>query len=70
LSKVITLSINGLSRQFQTGLTVTAFIEEMGLAGKRIALERNGDIVPRSTFTTQTLVDGDKLEVVVAVGGG
>ncbi|TNC96769.1 MAG: sulfur carrier protein [Gallionellaceae bacterium] len=70
LSKVITLSINGISRQFQTELTVTTLIEEMGLTGKRIALERNGDIVPRSTFTTQSLADGDKLEVVVAVGGG
>jgi thiamine biosynthesis protein ThiS len=70
LSKVITLSINGASRQFQTNLTVASLIEEMGLAGKRVALERNGEIVPRSTFASQTLADGDKLEVVVAVGGG
>ncbi|MDH2916689.1 MAG: sulfur carrier protein ThiS [Gallionella sp.] len=67
---MITLTINGASRQFRTNLTVAALIEEMGLAGKRIALERNGEIVPRGTFVTQTLVDGDKLEVVVAVGGG
>jgi len=42
----------------------------MGYSGKRIALERNGEIVPRSTFTTAILNDGDKLEIVVAVGGG
>jgi sulfur carrier protein len=42
----------------------------MGLVGKRIALERNGEIVPRSTFSTQHLSHRDKLEVVVAVGGG
>ena len=42
----------------------------MGLTGKRIALEQNGDIVPRSTFASKYLSDGDKLEIVVAVGGG
>ncbi len=45
-------------------------IEELGYTGKRIALERNGDIVPRSLYAEKTLTDGDKLEIVVAVGGG
>lgn len=67
---MITVSINGATRQFPEPLSVAALIEEMGLAGKRIALERNGDIVPRSKFATQQLADGDRLEVVVAVGGG
>jgi sulfur carrier protein len=69
-SKVITVSINGVSRQLGTDTTVAALIEEMGLTGKRIALERNGEIVPRSTFVSQRLAAGDKLEIVVAVGGG
>jgi sulfur carrier protein len=42
----------------------------MGLAGKRVAVECNGSIVPRSAHATHTLADGDQLEVVVAVGGG
>jgi len=42
----------------------------MGYSGKRIALERNGEIVPRSTFANAILNDGDQLEIVVAVGGG
>jgi len=42
----------------------------MGYGGKRIALERNGEIVPRSQFAEQQLADGDRLEIVVAVGGG
>jgi thiamine biosynthesis protein ThiS len=67
---VITVSINGEPRQFPQAISVAAFIEEMGLTGKRIALERNGEIVPRSTFAAQQLADGDRLEVVVAVGGG
>jgi sulfur carrier protein len=66
---VITISINGAFRQFPD-ITVSALIEEMGLTGKRIALERNGEIVPRSSFSQLMLADGDKLEIVVAVGGG
>ncbi len=68
--KVITISINGASRQLPDFTSVATLIEELGLVGKRIALERNGEIVPRSSFSTQQLADGDKLEVVVAVGGG
>jgi sulfur carrier protein len=68
--KVITVNINGTSRQLIDSTSVAALIEAMGLTGKRIALERNGEIVPRSRFATQQLADGDKLEVVVAVGGG
>jgi thiamine biosynthesis protein ThiS len=67
---VITVSINGEPRQLSSNVTVSALIEEMGLTGKRIALERNGEIVPRSTFATQRLSQNDKLEIVVAVGGG
>ena len=67
---MITVNINGAARQLRDSTHVTALIEEMGLTGKRIALERNGEIVPRSSFLTQQLEDGDKLEVVIAVGGG
>ena len=67
---MITVSINGEARQLPTNVTVAALIENMGLTGKRIALERNGEIVPRSTFATQQVSAGDKLEIVVAVGGG
>ncbi len=51
-------------------LTVEQLIARMALAGKRIALERNGEIVPRSQYGQQTLIEGDRLEIVVAVGGG
>jgi thiamine biosynthesis protein ThiS len=67
---VITVSINGEARQLPQAISVATLIEEMELTGKRIALERNGEIVPRSSFAAQQLVDGDKLEIVVAVGGG
>jgi len=45
-------------------------VERLELAGKRIAVERNGEIVPRSRFESVSLADGDALEIVVAVGGG
>jgi sulfur carrier protein len=45
-------------------------VERLELAGKRIAVERNGEIVPRSQFESVGLTDGDALEIVVAVGGG
>lgn len=67
---MITININGESRQFQDTLNVAELVVVLGYTGKRIALERNGEIVPRSTYTNVQLADGDKLEVVVAVGGG
>jgi len=45
-------------------------VERLELNGKRIAVERNGEIVPRSRFASVRLADGDALEIVVAVGGG
>jgi sulfur carrier protein len=67
---VIALTINGEPRSFEASLTVAQLIEQLALAGKRIALERNGEIVPRARFAEQKLLDGDRLEIVVAVGGG
>ena len=60
----------GTESQDSPAMTVTQLLEQMGLQGKRIAVERNGEIVPRSTFDQPLLKDGDNLEIVVAVGGG
>ena len=46
------------------------FIDQLCLAGKRLAIERNGEIVPRSRFADEVLAEGYRIEVVVAVGGG
>lgn len=67
---MIQLTVNGESRHFERSLTVAQLLEELELGGKRVALERNGDIVPRSSFAEERLADGDRLEIVVAVGGG
>jgi sulfur carrier protein len=67
---MITVTVNGEARQFEAALRFEQLVERLGLAGKRIAVERNGEIVPRSQFSTRELTDGDRLEIVVAVGGG
>ena len=67
---MIAVSINGETRQFEPPLSVATLLEQMQLSGKRVALERNGEIVARSSFSQQLLADGDRLEIVVAVGGG
>jgi sulfur carrier protein len=67
---VIALTINGERRSFEAPLTVAELIEKLALTGKRLALERNGQIVPRGTYRHERLADGDRLEIVVAVGGG
>ena len=66
----LTLRINGDERRFKRPLTVAGLVGELGVEGRRIAIERNGEIVPRSRFAEVELADGDRLEVVVAVGGG
>jgi len=64
------LLVNGEPRSLAVGGTVADLIDAMGLAGRRIAVERNGEIVPRSLHGEVRLHDGDRLEIVVAVGGG
>ena len=67
---MIQLIINGQLNHFDATLSVAQLLENMTLKNKRIAVECNGQIVPRSEFGKQTLVDGDQLEIVIAVGGG
>jgi sulfur carrier protein len=67
---VIEINVNGAARRFERGTDVAALLERLQLAGKRVAVEKNGEIVPRSRFAETALADGDRLEIVVAVGGG
>jgi len=67
---MISLTINGESRRFEAPLSCADLIARLELAGKRVALEVNGEIVPRSRYAEHPLAEGDRLEIVVAVGGG
>ncbi|GEC97679.1 thiamine biosynthesis protein ThiS [Zoogloea ramigera] len=69
-SASVSLTINGEARSLAAPATVASLLEAMNLAGKRVAVERNGDIVPRGLHAATALADGDRLEIVVAVGGG
>lgn len=67
---MIQLSINGEPRSFPAPLDVASLLEALALGGRKVAVERNGEIVPRSRHASTPLADGDRLEIVVAVGGG
>ncbi len=67
---MIEVTINGRARSFTAPLNIAGLLGQLELEGKRIALERNGEIVPRSQFAVVELAHGDALEIVVAVGGG
>ncbi|MFM9835086.1 MAG: sulfur carrier protein ThiS [Methylophilaceae bacterium] len=65
------ISINGNPKQFQAkNMTIADLINNLNVVGKRIAIECNGEIVPRSQFANVMLKEGDKFEIVGAVGGG
>ncbi len=64
------LIINGQPQQFSQPLRVDQLLAELDLSGKRLAIELNGNIIPRSEFSAVILQDNDRLEIVVAVGGG
>ncbi len=66
----ITIQFNGEKKTLAASVTVAAFLAELPLAGKRYAVERNGEIVPKSQLANVDICDGDKFEIVIAVGGG
>ncbi len=70
MNETIRIVVNGEERRVPTGTTAARLVEEMGLAGRRIAMEVNGEIVPRSTYAEHRFQDGDRVEVVQAIGGG
>ncbi|MEW5893694.1 MAG: sulfur carrier protein ThiS [Pseudomonadota bacterium] len=67
---MITVSLNGEPRQFNPPLKLAQLLDQLGLTGKRLAVEKNGEIVPKSQHAETAIEDGDVLEIVVAVGGG
>ena len=62
--------VNGQPRPCAHGATVAGLLQELGYAGKRVAVEINREIVPRSRHAERQLQDQDRVEVVNAIGGG
>lgn len=62
--------INGKSKIVSEGLTVQQLLQELGIAGKKLAVEVNQEIVPRSTLSKYIIEPGDSVEIIHAIGGG
>ena len=64
------LQLNGEIREVDAGIALAKLLEQTGLDGRRVAVEINGHIVPRSQHATHRLSEGDHIEIVHALGGG
>ena len=67
---MIRICVNGSTKAYEQPLAVAELLRQMALAGRKVAVERNGEIVPRGAHASTLLADGDRLEIVAAVGGG
>lgn len=64
------IEVNGEPREVAPGTTIAALLDQLGLGGVLVAVERNHDIVPRAEHARTAIADGDRLEIVHFVGGG
>ena len=64
------ITVNGQPHDLTSPISVAGLVEQLSLSGKRIAVERNGEVVPKSQHAGTALGDGDRLEIIFAVGGG
>jgi thiamine biosynthesis protein ThiS len=70
LPNLLNLTINGEPRAFPPLADLAALVSELGLDGRKVAIERNLEIVPRSAYGKTRLADGDRIEIVHFIGGG
>ena len=64
------LTVNGETRSFEGAPTVAALVATLGLDARKVAVERNLEIVPKSAYAATALADGDRIEIVHFIGGG
>lgn len=62
--------VNGTPRDCERTVTIAELLEQLGCSGRRVAVEINHDIVPRSSYAQRSLQSGDRIEIVQAIGGG
>jgi len=70
MGEAMTVTVNGEARIFSTATTVAALLAAIGLDVRKVAVERNEEIVPRSLYAATALAQGDALEIVHFIGGG
>ena len=66
----VTIQVNGEHRRVEAGLSLADLAKELGLVPEKVAVERNLEVVPRSTLASVCVEDGDEIEIVHFVGGG
>jgi len=66
----VQITVNGETNEVPANYTAAQLVESLRLSGKRLAMEVNMEIVPRSTFAQHTFSNGDQIEIVHAIGGG
>ncbi len=67
---LISIRLNGADREVCVGTTIVQLLQLAGHGERRVAVERNGEIVPRSQHAQTVLIPGDQIEIVQAIGGG
>lgn len=70
MNKTQEFILNGQPRRLDAGICVARLLDELGYAGKRVAVEKDGEIVPKSRHAETLIEAGNRIEIVVAVGGG
>lgn len=70
MDDAIEIVVNGAAKKVPRGTTVAGLIADLGLGGRRVAVERNREVVPRDRHASCELAAGDRLELVTFVGGG
>ena len=66
----IAITVNGKKRTLEVELSLQDLLQNLGMTRGRIAVELNGNIVPRSKFSSQRISNLDSIEIVQAIGGG
>jgi thiamine biosynthesis protein ThiS len=70
MNHALTVTLNGQARAFDAPMTVASLLAAIGLDARKVAVERNEEIVPRSDYAATALASGDSLEIVHFIGGG
>jgi thiamine biosynthesis protein ThiS len=70
MSESVVVRVNGVERRFRAGLTISALLGDLEVSTPRVAVERNREIVPKASYASTLIQEGDELEVVEFVGGG
>lgn len=68
--RMVQIHLNGQPREVETDTTIVGLLERSGFGGRRVAVEINREIVPRGVHAQRVLCEGDRVEIVHALGGG